>query len=102
MHPIWLSPILFQTYHRLCKHGAPQGSEATDQDLDATNVQLCEETIWTVFEKLGIEWKAIEERIIMVVSDGAGTMGAYAGTMGAYADALNAIREKGGQEPIGS
>ena len=36
----------------------------------------------------------IEERIIAVVSDGAGTMGAYVGL-------LNAIREKGRRELIG-
>ena len=45
-------------------------------------------------DQLGIEWKVIEERIIAVVSDGAGTMGAYVGL-------LNDIREKGGKELIG-
>ena len=47
-----------------------------------------------MFEQLGIEWKVIEERIIAVVSDGAGTMGAYVGL-------LNAIRGKGRKELIG-
>ena len=46
-----------------------------------------------MFEQLGIEWKVIEERIIAVVSDGAGTMGAYVGL-------LNAIKEKGRKELI--
>ena len=40
----------------------------------------------SLFEQPGIEWKVIEERIIAVVSYGAGTMGAYVGL-------LNAIRE---------
>ena len=47
-----------------------------------------------MFDQLGIEWKVIEERIIAVVSDGAGTMGAYVGLM-------NNVREKGGRELIG-
>ena len=46
------------------------------------------------FDQLGIEWKLIEERIIAVVSDGAGTMGAHVGL-------LNDIREKGRKELIG-
>ena len=51
-------------------------------------------TVRKVFDQLGIEWKVIEERIIAVVSDGAGTMGAYVGL-------LNNVREKGGRELIG-
>ena len=47
-----------------------------------------------VFDQLGIEWKVIEERILAVVSDGAGTMGAYVGL-------LNDIRAKGRKELIG-
>ena len=70
------------------------GSETTDDDPDATNAQLYEDTVRKVFEKLGIEWKVIEERIIAVASDGAGTMGAYVGL-------LNGIREKGSKELIG-
>ena len=69
------------------------GNETTDDDLDAANAQLYDDTIRKVFEQLGIEWKVIEERIIAVVSDGAGTMGAHVGL-------LNAIREQGRKELI--
>ena len=51
-------------------------SETTDDDPDAANAQLYDETVRKVFGQLCIEWKVIEERIIGVVSDGAGTMGA--------------------------
>ena len=70
-----------------------QETESTGDDLDAANAQLYDETAWKVFEQLCIEWKVIEERIIAVVSDGAGTMGAYVGL-------LNAVREKGRKELI--
>ena len=69
------------------------GSETTDADPDAANAQLYDDTVRKVFDQLGIEWKVIEERIIAVVSDGAGTMGAYVGL-------AKAIREKGREELI--
>ena len=71
-----------------------EGSETADDDPGAANAQLYDDTVRKVFDQLGIEWKVIEERIIAVVSDGAGTMGAYVGL-------LNDIREKGGKELIG-
>ena len=71
-----------------------EGSETADDDPNAANAQLYDDTVRKVFDQLGIEWKVIEERIIAVVSDGAGTMGAYVGL-------LNNIREKGGKELIG-
>ena len=70
------------------------GSETTDDHLDAANAELYDDTVRKVFDHLGIESKVIEERIIAVVSDGAGTMGAYVGL-------LNDIREKGRKELIG-
>ena len=54
--------------------GRGRGSETTDDDLDAANAHVYDDTVWKVFEQLGIERKVIEERIIAVVSDGAGTM----------------------------
>ena len=69
------------------------GSETADGDPNAANAQLYDDTVRKVFDQLGIEWKVIEERIIAVVSDGAGTMGAYVGL-------LNNVREKGGRELI--
>ena len=72
----------------------PQGSEATDKDPNAANTELYDATVRKVFEKLDIEWKVIEQRIIAVLTDGAGTMGAYV-------DLLNAVRETGGKELIG-
>ena len=71
-----------------------EGSETADDDPDAANAQLYDDTVRRVFDQFGIEWKVTEERIIAVVSDGAGTMGAYVGL-------LNNIREKGGKELIG-
>ena len=71
-----------------------EGSETADDDPNAANAQPYDDTVRKVFDQLGIEWKVIEERIIAVVSDGAGTMGAYVGL-------LNDIREKGGKELIG-
>ena len=41
----------------------PQGSEASDPD--ATNAELYDETIRKVFEKLEIDWKVIEERLVV-------------------------------------
>ena len=70
------------------------GGETTDADPDAANARLYDDTVRKVFDQLGVEWKVIEERIIAVVLDGAGTMGAYVGL-------LNAIREKGRKELIG-
>ena len=46
-----------------------------------------------MFEKLEIHWKVIEERLAAVVSDGAGTMGAYV-------DRLNVAREGARRELI--
>ena len=71
-----------------------EGSETANDDPDAATAQLYDDSVRKVFDQLGIEWKVIEERIIAVVSDGAGTMGAYVGL-------LNDIREKGGKELIG-
>ena len=62
-------------------------------NADAANAQLYDETFRKVFEQLGIEWKVIEERIIAVISDGVGTMGAYVGL-------LNAVREAEHKEVI--
>ena len=69
----------------------PQGSEATDPN--AANTELYDETIRKVFEKLETDWKVIEERLVTVVSDGAGTMGAYV-------DRLNVVREGARRELI--
>ena len=71
-----------------------EGSETADDDPGAANAELYDATVQKVFDQLGIEWKVIEARIIAVVSDGAGTMGAYVGL-------LNDIREKGGKKLIG-
>ena len=71
-----------------------EGSETADDDPDAANARLYDDTVRKVFDQLGIEWKMIKGRIIAVVSDGAGTMGGYVCL-------LNDIREKGGKELIG-
>ena len=74
----------------------PQGSEATDNYPDGANAELYDEIVWKIFEKLDIEWKVIEEHLVVVVSDGASTMGAYV-------DRLNAVREsvRGGANRLG-
>ena len=71
----------------------PQGSEATNHDPDVANAELYNETVWKVFEKLGIKWTVFEEHLVAVVSDGAGTRGAYV-------DWLNVVREKARMEVI--
>ena len=69
----------------------PHGSEATD--LDAANAKLYDETVSIMTEKLEIDWKVIEECLVAVVSDGAGSMGAYV-------DRLNVVREGARRELI--
>ena len=44
-----------------------EGSENGDDDPDAANAQLYDDTVRKVFDQLGIEWKVIEERIIAVL-----------------------------------
>ena len=44
-----------------------QGSETTDDDPDAPNAQMYDDTARKVFEQLGIAWKMVEESIIAVV-----------------------------------
>ena len=80
-----------QTIPGLADMVQPQGSEATDPD--AANAELYDETVRKVFEKLEIDRKLIEERLVAVVSDGAGTMGAYV-------DRLNVVREGAQRELI--
>ena len=55
----------------------PQEREATHTDPDAANTELCDETLQKFFLEVGHEWKVIEERLVAVVSDGAGNMGAH-------------------------